>query len=108
MYTRAIALCSIISLALAACTSSNPPAPATQPAVAAAEEQIVVAPPVIPPTTINLTDFGGNGDGKTFNTQAFKKAIAALKAQGGGRLEHPARRLSDPPLHPDQPHGFAS
>ena len=45
-----------------------------------------VVAPVIPKKTLNLTDFGGVGDGVTLNTDAFAKAIAALSAKGGGEL----------------------
>lgn len=37
----------------------------------------------------NLTDFGAVGDGKTVNTEAFERAIAAIKIyedKGGGQL----------------------
>ncbi|HTQ39190.1 MAG TPA: glycoside hydrolase family 28 protein [Pirellulales bacterium] len=46
--------------------------------------------PKIPDRTFNLQDFGGVGDGKTWNTQAFKDAIAKVKQSGGGRLIVPA------------------
>jgi polygalacturonase len=42
--------------------------------------------PKIPERTFLLTDFGGVGDGKTLNTEAFKKAIAAVEKTGGGKL----------------------
>lgn len=45
-----------------------------------------VAAPVIPNTEMNVTDFGGAGDGVTLNTEAFAKAIAALADKGGGEL----------------------
>ncbi|XP_072980171.1 probable polygalacturonase [Typha angustifolia] len=40
----------------------------------------------------NLTDFGGVGDGKTLNTEAFERAVAAiarLAKKGGGQLNVP-------------------
>ncbi len=37
----------------------------------------------------NLADFGAVGDGKTLNTAAFTKAIAAVEDAGGGRLVVP-------------------
>jgi polygalacturonase len=93
MQTRAVALCALTLFGLTACSNTqNPPPPAAAapvPATQPAEEQITVAPPTIPPLVIKLTDFGGNGDGKTFNTQAFSKAVASLKAQGGGTLDIP-------------------
>lgn len=41
----------------------------------------------------NLTEFGAVGDGKTVNTGAFERAIAAIKVyedKGGGQLNVPA------------------
>lgn len=35
---------------------------------------------------VNISDFGGVGDGVTLNTEAFTQAIDRLSAQGGGRL----------------------
>jgi polygalacturonase len=48
--------------------------------------QIRPAQPNIPDRTFNLTDFGGVGDGKTWNTAAFEKAITKIQEAGGGRL----------------------
>jgi polygalacturonase len=59
----------------------------TLPADPAAD--IKVALPVIPDRQFNITDFGGIGDGKTLNTDAFRKAVAAISAAGGGHLEVP-------------------
>ena len=42
--------------------------------------------PKIPDRTFTLTDFGAVGDGKTMNTEAFKKAVAAVDKAGGGKL----------------------
>ena len=44
---------------------------------------------VIPDRQVSLTDFGGISDGVTSNTEAFRKAIAALDKQGGGILVVP-------------------
>ena len=46
--------------------------------------------PTIPEYTVQLTDFGGVGDGVTDNTEAFTKAISALNKKGGGHLVVPA------------------
>jgi polygalacturonase len=59
----------------------------TRPADPAAD--IKVAPPIIPQRQFNILDFGGVGDGKTINTEAFKKAVAAIQGAGGGHLEIP-------------------
>ncbi len=53
-------------------------------------EDVKPALPVIPDKTFNLKDYGGVGDGRTFNTDAFTKAIAAVQAAGGGHLIVPA------------------
>jgi len=45
-----------------------------------------VAEPKIPSRTASITDFGAVPDGKTLNTDAFAKGIAALADKGGGRL----------------------
>ncbi len=51
----------------------------------------VVAPAraVIPARQVSLADFGGVPDGVTSNTEAFRKAIATLDKQGGGKLVVP-------------------
>jgi len=53
---------------------------------AAQHDEITAALPVIPEAKFNLADFGGVGDGTTFNTEAFHKAVAAIAAAGGGHL----------------------
>src|SRR5262249_3300879 len=40
--------------------------------------------------TFNIADFGGVGDGKTMNTEAFHKAFLACATAGGGKVEGPA------------------
>ncbi|XP_031490791.1 probable polygalacturonase [Nymphaea colorata] len=37
----------------------------------------------------NLTDFGGVGDGKKVNTEAFEKAVTEIARHGGGQLNVP-------------------
>jgi polygalacturonase len=56
----------------------------------AAPAEITAALPVIPEAKFNLTDYGGVGDGKTFNTDAFTRAVAAIAKAGGGHLIVPA------------------
>jgi polygalacturonase len=45
-----------------------------------------VKEPKIPNRTATITDFGAVPDGKTLNTDAFAKGIAALADKGGGKL----------------------
>src|SRR4051812_21749187 len=54
--------------------------------------------PTIPDRTFNITDFGGIGDGKTLNTDAFAKAIDAIRAAGGGKLIVPAGEFLTGPI----------
>jgi polygalacturonase len=51
------------------------------------ETVVVTAPPG--PRTFLFTDYGGVGDGKTWNTDAFANATAALDQAGGGILDVP-------------------
>jgi polygalacturonase len=46
--------------------------------------------PQIPNRIFKLTDFRGVGDGKTLNTEAFRDAINACKAAGGGTVVVPS------------------
>jgi DNA sulfur modification protein DndE len=55
----------------------------------AIEASFAVAKPNFRDTTLSLTNFGAVGDGKTLNTEAFAKAIAALSEGGGGKLVVP-------------------
>jgi polygalacturonase len=52
----------------------------------ASAENVKPALPSIPDRTFALGDFGAVGDGVTMNTEAFKKAIAAVEKAGGGKL----------------------
>ena len=49
-----------------------------------------LAAPVFPEKQFKLTDYGAVPDGKTKNTEAFAKAIAACNQAGGGRVIVPA------------------
>ena len=46
-----------------------------------------VSRPVIPDYSVDLTDFGGVGDGVTRNTEAFAKAMQHLSDKAGGDVE---------------------
>jgi polygalacturonase len=59
-------------------------------ATCAQQAEITAALPVIPDAKFNLADFGGIGDAKTFNTDSFNRAVAAIEKAGGGHLIVPA------------------
>ncbi len=89
--TRFLTILSFAAI-LAACTTTAPQATAPKQTAAVdvvAVENIRPALPVIPDRTFLLTDYGAVGDGKTLNTEAFKKAIAAIDQAGGGKLVVP-------------------
>jgi polygalacturonase len=77
-------------LAIAAQTPSAPQAGITAQRPPAPQAEITAALPVIPDARFNLKDYGGAGDSKTFNTDAFKNAVAAIAKAGGGHLIVPA------------------
>jgi len=49
-----------------------------------------ISPPAFPARDFDVTVFGAVGDGKTDNTEPFRKAIMACNAAGGGRVVVPA------------------
>ncbi|TMR98031.1 glycoside hydrolase family 28 protein [Nonomuraea basaltis] len=49
-----------------------------------------IRPPRFPDRTFPITDHGATGDGTTMCTDAFRQAIAACSAAGGGRVLVPA------------------
>jgi polygalacturonase len=61
-------------------------------------ENFSVVQPKIPEHTFNVMDYGAVADGKTLNTGAFKKALAAIEAAGGGVLDVPAGTYLTGPL----------
>ena len=92
-FPLACAILVIVAGLLSACAPrSAPVAPAPSGAAkvdVTAAANVKPALPVIPDRTFNLLDYGGVGDGKTMNTDAFHKAVAAVEAAGGGRLVVP-------------------
>jgi polygalacturonase len=54
--------------------------------------------PSIPARKFLITDFGAVGDGKTLNTDAFRKAIAACQKAGGGEIIVPAGTFVTAPI----------
>jgi len=66
------------------------PLPLSPQSTAVAPDEIKAALPEIPAAKLNLADFGAVGDGKTMNTDVFRKAVAAVEQAGGGHLIVPA------------------
>lgn len=58
--------------------------------------------PKLRPVVFNLTDFGGIGDGVSWNTEAFERAvfeISKLGKKGGGQLNVPAGKWLTAPFN---------
>ncbi|GJZ42016.1 probable polygalacturonase [Tanacetum coccineum] len=58
--------------------------------------------PVFRPVVVNITDFGGVGDGVTVNTVAFERAvfyISKVAKKGGGQLNVPAGKWLTAPFN---------
>ena len=55
--------------------------------------------PQFPDRTFNIIDFGAKGDGVTKNTEAFRKAIDACSAAGGGTVLVPAGKWLTGAIH---------
>ena len=54
--------------------------------------------PVIPSAVFNITNYGAVGDGKTLNTAAIQKTIAACTNAGGGTVLVPAGKFLFGPI----------
>jgi polygalacturonase len=59
----------------------------------------LIKAPIFKNKDYNITDFGAKGDGTTKNSDAFKKAIEACSANGGGRVVVPAGKWLTGPLY---------
>ena len=79
----------VLASGRASTPAAGPPAPPTASVDVSAVEHLRPALPVIPDRTFNLADFGAVGDGRTMNTDAFQRAVAAVNQAGGGRLVVP-------------------
>ncbi len=75
-------------------------APPAAPTWADAEAIVArLAPPVFPARDFDVTTFGAVGDGVKVNTTAFRDAIAACEAAGGGRVVVPTGRFVTGAIH---------
>jgi len=55
--------------------------------------------PVFPPQIFDIADYGAKDDGTTKNTEAFRQAIAACNASGGGTVFVPAGKWFTGAIH---------
>jgi polygalacturonase len=55
--------------------------------------------PVFPKRDFDVKKYGAKGDGKSDNTEAFRRAIAACNKAGGGRVVVPAGTFLTGPIH---------
>ena len=60
-----------------------------------------VKPPEFPETTFNIIDYGAKPDSTSYNTEAFKKAIAACVEKGGGIVLVPQGKYLTGAIHLD-------
>ncbi|MEV6109261.1 glycoside hydrolase family 28 protein [Streptomyces sp. NPDC051940] len=58
-----------------------------------------ITPPVFPDRWFDIRDYGAVGDGLTKNTDAFRAAIAACNAAGGGHVRVPEGRFLTGAVH---------
>ncbi len=81
--------------ALAASQDSKTPSPE------AIKRQILerIKAPTFPKRDFDVTKYGAVADGKTDNTEAFRRGIAACNKAGGGRVVVPAGTFLTGPVH---------
>jgi len=58
-----------------------------------------ISPPRFPDRDFDITDFGAEADSTTLCSEAFRKAIEACYASGGGRVVVPAGQFLTGPIH---------
>lgn len=89
-------LLAIVVIVLQSLTPSDEPkvwTSASQPLQEIEALRKLIKAPVFKNKDYNIVDFGAKGDNSTKNTEAFKKAIEACNAAGGGRVVVPAGRF---------------
>lgn len=58
-----------------------------------------IRPPEFPQRDVLVTEHGAVGDGERMNTEAFRRAVEACRAAGGGRVVVPEGRFLTGPVH---------
>jgi polygalacturonase len=81
----------VLTLLAAGCESEGPGA------VASGSARI--SKPAVPSATFSIADYGAVGDGKTSNTEAFRRTIEACAAAGGGKVVVPPGTWFTGPIH---------
>jgi polygalacturonase len=72
---------------------------ASQPLQEIEQVRKLIKAPVFKNKDYAVVDFGAKGDGVTSNTDAFRKAIEACHASGGGRVVVPAGKFLTGPIY---------
>jgi polygalacturonase len=89
---KTVTLCLITGIFLELIYPGRAVAQATLPSEFAVEK------PQIPDRSLSISEFGAIGDGKTLNTDAISKAIAACEQANGGTVVVPAGRFLTGPF----------
>lgn len=58
-----------------------------------------IVPPAFPARDFDIANYGAVGDGRADCTNAFRNAVAACRAAGGGRVLVPSGRFLTGPIH---------
>lgn len=72
---------------------------AAEPLAGLARVRKLIKAPVFKKKDFPVTAYGATGDGKTLNTEAFKKAIEACSKSGGGRVTVPLGTFLTGPVY---------
>lgn len=80
-------------------SSGQSPSPNDDPWAAVEPILARIVPPVFPDRVFDITSYGATGDGERDCTTAFREAIAACAAAGGGRVVVPAGRFVTGAIH---------
>lgn len=100
--TVSFAVFAALTLLFTGLRASDEPKGWTSSAQALKEMQAIrrqIKAPVFRNNDFLVTDFGARGDGSTKNTEAFKRAVEACHAKGGGRVVVPAGKFLTGPIY---------